>query len=129
MASRCLVLAEPLHHGGTAVEVRPALEVGDGDEEFRTDRREQISQVELFDSNLDIDIEIVPKADRDVVLVGVVQEVIDPSLSLGFDVGVVESLNADGLARIILGADVERQIAGLAAVGDQLLTGAEVTLA
>jgi hypothetical protein len=43
--------------------------------------------------------------------------------------GLPISLQADGFARIVLGADVERQFVGLAAVGDHGLGGVEVALA
>jgi len=33
------------------------------------------------------------------------------------------ALQADSYARLVFGADVERQIAGLAAVGDEVLAG------
>jgi hypothetical protein len=38
------------------------------------------------------------------------------------------ALQADGRPALVLGADVERQIAGLAAVGDEVLAGVELPL-
>lgn len=59
----------------------------------------------------------------------VLNEVIDQSAGLGGSIERVDLFDADRITRCVLGADVERQVTGLAAVGDQLFTGIEVTLA
>jgi hypothetical protein len=58
------------------------------------------------------------------------EQVVDQSVGLvGDNLAVVDCLQADSPARSILGADVERQIAGLAASGDELLRIVEVAFA
>ena len=117
---------EPLHHGGAGVKIRPALEISNRDEELGADRLEEVAQVAFLDCDLDIAVLIVPKAEGRVSRVGVVVEVVDPFVGFGLDVGMVESLQADSFARVVLGADVERQFAGLAAVGDERLRGVKI---
>src|SRR5262249_30706785 len=43
------VRGEPFHHGGAAVEVRPALEVGERNVELPAYGLEEVAQVELLD--------------------------------------------------------------------------------
>jgi len=51
-------------------------------------------------------------------------QIINPTLSVLVRVALVRiALQADSYARLVFGADVERQIAGLAAVGDEVLAG------
>jgi hypothetical protein len=61
--------------------------------------------------------------------VGVITQMVDPALGLLLDRVTGDFLQPDGLAGIILGANVERQVAGLAAVGDELLGNVEVAFA
>jgi hypothetical protein len=55
--------------------------------------------------------------------------VVDPTLDFIIDVRVVEDFDADGGARAILGADIEWQLTGLAAVVDELLCVVEIAFA
>src|SRR5262245_39552576 len=76
-----------------------------------------------------MDFLIVPKPERRVTVGHVVAQIIDPALSMIAritSVGLV--LQADSLAGIVLGADIERQIAGLATVSDEVLAGVELAL-
>ena len=53
--------------------------------------------------------------------------VIDPAFRFGFDVGVVGvTLQADGGAAVVFGADIEGQVAGFTAIRNQPLGGIEV---
>ena len=74
-------------------------------------RLEQVAQAELLGRHLDIDVEVVPQADRQVFLVGVVDELIDQALDFVGNVAGVDLLQTNSLTRGILGADVERQSA------------------
>lgn len=58
-----------------------------------------------------------------------VAQTVDQAFSFVGNVFAVDLLNTDGLARGVLGTDVERQVARLAAISDLLLRGIEVALA
>jgi hypothetical protein len=45
LTARAFVPGEAPHHRGAAVEIGPALEICDGDEELSTDRLEQVAEV------------------------------------------------------------------------------------
>jgi hypothetical protein len=45
--------------------------------QLAADRREQVAQVELLGRDLDIDIEVIPQADRQIGFVTMLNEVID----------------------------------------------------
>jgi hypothetical protein len=70
-------VSEAAHHRRPGVEVRPTFEVGDRDVQLAADRREQVAQVELLGRDLDIDIEVIPQADRQIGFVTMLNEVID----------------------------------------------------
>jgi hypothetical protein len=111
------MLLEAPHHRGTAVEIAPALEVGNRDVKLPAHRLEQIAQIQLLRRDLQVNVEIFPKTDWSVVLVRVVAEMADPAFDLLGDVVGIELLDDNGCARAVFRTDVEGQVAGLAARG------------
>jgi hypothetical protein len=75
---------------------------------FPAHRLEQIAQVELLGPDLDIDVEVIPQAARQVLFVCAVEEMVDQALDFVGNVAVVDLLQADSLARSVLGADIKR---------------------
>ena len=82
LLASCMPISEATHHRRAGVEVAPTLEVGDRDVQLLAHRLEQVAQVELLGCDLDIDVEVVPHADRQVAFVGVIDEVIEQALGL-----------------------------------------------
>ena len=60
---------------------------------------------------------------------GMVQEMVDPVIGLSFWIILgVDILQQDGLARVIFGADIQREITALTEAGNQSLGIREITL-
>ena len=57
----CLMLLKSAHHRRTAVDVAPSLEVRDWDMSLVTLWIEQVTQIELLDCDLNVDVEAVPE--------------------------------------------------------------------
>jgi hypothetical protein len=118
---------ETPHHGGAAVDVRPASGIRERDAIVGADAREQRAQVDLLDQHLDVVGLSLPEADGRVSARKQAHHVDDhPGLALGRRR--VDPLQVIELALAVLSADVERQQPALAAVVDQPLRGVEVAL-
>src|SRR5262245_55169544 len=70
----------------------------------------------------------VPKSNRIVPVMNFIADVVDPALGELLRRLVVELFNVLGGARLVLGADVDRQIAGLAAGDEQPFDGRKIGL-
>src|SRR5262249_14704863 len=101
-------------------------EVGGGKVELSTSLGKEILYVRLLDSYLDVDVEVIPETERGVVLLrrsDVRAEVGCHLLRIG-----VEVFDVLGGSLIVLTADVERQIAALAAGVDEGLRQVDLVL-
>jgi len=121
-------LEEASHRAGSAVEACPTADIDQRDRVALADVREEGLQVDLLDPHLDVIFAIVPKAHRIVLVMNVMADVLDPASGELFRGLVVEFLDMLGGARLVVGADVDRQIAGLAASDEQPLDGREIGL-
>ena len=104
LASRLPLLESP-HHARADIEVTPAADILDGDVKRLCDAGEQGFEVGFLDRDLDIDVEITPKAERLVMAMRVV-DVVKKSVGAGLDVRLVEILDPIDRALAVLGADI-----------------------
>ena len=109
LPARCPI-SEPPHHRRAGVEVGPTFQVRNRDVKLSTDRLKQIAQAELLGRDFDIDIEVIPETARHILFMGMVAQMVDQAFSFVGDVFAVDLLNTDGLARGVLGANVEREV-------------------
>jgi hypothetical protein len=108
-------------------QVRSA-DVDQRDRVALADVGEQRFQVNLLDPHLDVVLAVLPDADGVVVVASAVADVLDPALYKLLGVLAGHILDVIGSPRFVFSADIERQVARLAQVNEQLLDGGEVGL-
>src|SRR6516162_5517539 len=93
-----LALLKTPHHCRATIKIAPTLEVCYGNAKLVADRLEQIAQIQLLDSYLDINVETVPNTERRIVPVRLIAQIIEPAIDLIINIVAIYSLKANRFA-------------------------------
>src|SRR5208337_506573 len=128
MATRFIVLLEPLHQIGAAVDVAPATSIPDRNVVLSTDALKERAQVILLDGHLDVVLLEVPQADG-FIAPPARRRRTHPRLGVRHKVRPIDVFKVGWCPLLIAGTEVQRQPAILAPIADIAFKPVEILLA